>query len=274
MEEKNYYISSETIDSVAEDIVEASNTKNKKHLSRAELTVGAVFVIAALICATVWLVLDTVKVGAIAALNQYQLQKETVANNIKQEFYNIGEHQHHVSNRISISLGDIRKQMKLEVLRVSEVEYITSKDEADNLIHTLNSKISDLFAPNIVSWLEVPGYGVFTVDLQSAEFIIDEVRQYVLVRVPFPELSEFTIDYKNVELLNFEESGLFKGTASVGEDLAREQLQSAELTMRQKVKANQEFYKGACNSAEVLLRALILELNPKIPELTVEVEFF
>lgn len=279
MEDKNYYISSDTMESgadectvVAEESAEMDKPQKNKHLSNNQVIVASICIIALLIIATVYLLLDAVKIGAIAANDKYQSQKQIVSNQVKDKFHDIGAAQHHVSNRISISLGNIREQMKLEVLRVSEVDYQT-KDDAKTLLQMLSGKLSDLFGPNIVSWLEVPGYGVFTVDLQSAEFIIDEARQYVLIRVPFPELSDFTIDYKNVVSLNFEDSGIFKGSAAVGEDLAREQLQNAELTMLQKVKGNQDFYKSACNSAETILKALVLELNPKIPDLAVEVEF-
>ena len=126
---------------------------------------------------------------------------------------------------------------------------------------------------DVVSWLEVPGYGVFTVDLQSAEFIIDNERGYVLIRLPYPELSEFTIDYENVEVLNFEDSGIFKNSAKVGEDLARKQLQSAELTMRQSVNSNQKYYQAAENDATNILLNLVKQLNPQIENLVVDVEF-
>lgn len=80
-------------------------------------------------------------------------------------------------------------------------------------------------------------------------------------------------DYANVEVLNFEDSGIFKNSAKVGEDKAREDLQSAELTMRQNVNSNQEYYLAAEEAAEKILSTLVKQLNPQIENLVVEVEF-
>ncbi len=241
------------------------------------------FIIAIVCCllmigCAVYLILDSIDVGARAAQDRYHEVKDTVSADVYDSFYqssfDLSEQQHHVSNEISITIGSLRDQARLEVLRISEVEYVTPDEEEKNIIETIKSTLSGLFFGNVVSWLEVPGYGVFTVDLMSGEFIIDNERQYVLIRIPNPELSEFTIDYANVELLNFEDSGLFKNSAKVGEDLARAQLQSAELSMRQKTNANQEFYQSARNSAIIILTNLVKQLNPALPNLTVQVEFF
>lgn len=238
------------------------------------------FIIAIVCCllmigCAVYLILDSIDVGTRAAQDRYHEVKETVSTDVYDSFYqssfDLSEQQHHVSNEISITIGSLRDQARLEVLRISEVEYEDSKRIIEEI---KKSTILDRVFGNVVSWLEVPGYGVFTVDLMSGEFIIDNERQYVLIRIPNPELSEFTIDYANVELLNFEDSGLFKNSAKVGEDLARAQLQSAELSMRQKTNANQEFYQSARNSAIIILTNLVKQLNPALPNLTVQVEFF
>ena len=80
-------------------------------------------------------------------------------------------------------------------------------------------------------------------------------------------------DYANVEVLDFEDSGIFKNSAKAGEDKAREDLQSAELTMRQNVNSNQEYYLAAEEAAEKILSTLVKQLNPQIENLVVEVEF-
>lgn len=114
---------------------------------------------------------------------------------------------------------------------------------------------------------------MFTVDLRTAEFIIDEERAYVLLRIPRPELTEFTINFANVEILYFEDSGVFKNSAKAGVDLALEALQDAEQTLWEEILSDQRFYQAAYDNAVSLLTCLIMELNPDFPNLTVDVEF-
>lgn len=231
-----------------------------------------------IIVGAIYWLFDSIHVGALAAQEHYKNVKESVSSEVYDAFYESSykfhEQQHHVSNEISITIGSLQEQAKLEVLKISEVDYKTPEEDERNMIETIKKSISGLLFGNVISWLEVPGYGVFTVDLRSSEFIVDNERQYVLVRIPSPELSEFTIDYANVELLNFEDTGIFKNSARVGENIAREQLQSAELSMRQKANSNQDFYQSARESAITIITTLVKQLNPSLPNLSVQVEFF
>ena len=139
---------------------------------------------------------------------------------------------------------------------------------------TIVKTIFGWFKSDIVSWVEVPGHGIFTVDLKSAEFVIDNRREHVIIRVPRPELTNFTIDYADVKLLLIEDNGLIKNSAKTGEDIIREQLQSAELSMRQNTSSNQAFIESACDNAERILKTMAKQLNPESSDLTVEVLFF
>ena len=257
----------------------SKSKRNKKNIFNKK-DVGMGFtIIAAIICIIViaYCYIDTLTVGANSAISRYQNVKQEVSDSTYDEFYqkayDISEENHHVSNQVSITLGSLKEQAKMEVLKISTVEYKTPEDDEGDVVENILSSISTFFKSDVISWLEVPGYGVFTVDLQSAEFIIDNERGYVLIRLPYPELSEFTIDYENVEVLNFEDSGIFKNSAKVGEDLARKQLQSAELTMRQSVNSNQKYYQAAENGATNILLNLVKQLNPQIENLVVDVEF-
>lgn len=183
--------------------------------------------------------------------------------------YEVAESQHHVSNHISISLGNVREIQRLEVLNVSEVNYQAPPPREDSFWD-----IVAFWDDDIESWLEVPGTGVFTVNLKASEFIVDPIQQHVIIRLPNPELTSFTIDYNNVQLLNFEEGGIFKDSAKVGVDTAIAQLQDAQLSMRQDVNNNQDFYKRAQLSAKSILTNIIRQLNPDLPNLRVDVEFY
>lgn len=255
----------------------AKPKKNTGGLSPKQFTVGALGVSAVLLCLSVYLIMDTFTIGTGAAVDSFGAAKDKAAEEVYQFFYEksfeAAEKAHHVSNNVSITIGDLREEQKLEVLKVSDVAYETPKPKDQNWFNELIKSIIGIFDADMVSWLEVPGNGVFTVNLQAGEFIVDEERQYVLIRVPNPELTEFTIDYKNVELLLFEKGGAFKNSAKYGVDKAMEQLQSAELTIMQEVNNNQEFYKRARESTEKMLVNLVQQLNPQLPDLVVKVEF-
>lgn len=254
-----------------------SKKKKFEGLSRKQFNLGALAISALLLCFCVYMILDTFTIGTGAAMDSFSTAKDEAAEEVYQFFYdksyNAAEKAHHVSNNVSISIDDLKEEQKLEVLKVSDVAYETPDPKDPNWFEGLIASITGMFDAEVVSWLEVPGNGVFTVDLQAGEFIIDEERQYVLIRIPSPELTEFAIDYENVELLLFEEGGVFKNSAKYGVDKAVEQLQSAELTMMQNVNNNQEFYKRARESTEKMLVNLVKQLNPRLPDLRVEIEF-
>lgn len=254
-----------------------SPKKKEDKVLRRRVVLGSLVVSAMLLCLCVYWIMDTFSIGTSAAIDSFDEAKDEAMNEAYQVFYDMSydaaEKSHHVSNNVSISIGDLQEEQKLEVLKVSDVTYETPEPKDEGWFDALIANITGIFNAEVVSWLEVPGNGVFTVNLQAGEFIIDEDRQYVLIRVPNPELTEFSIDYENVELLLFEEGGAFKNSAKYGVEKAMEQLQSAELTMMQKVNNNQEFYKRARESTEKMLVNLVRELNPQLPDLVVEIEF-
>lgn len=266
-------------DRQAEELMElpcaGEKTKKVDGTSQKHLMIGAVVLTPICIALAVWLVLDMVFVGAQAAGNAFEAAKDVAASETYQSFYETSyasaEKAHHVSNRATISLGNLRETQKMEVLAVSEVSYQAESPEKDS--QGILPNITDWFDEELVSWLEIPGNGVFTVDLQLGEFIIDNDRQSVLVRIPGPELTNFALDYENVEVLYFEEGGAFKNSAKYGTAKAMEQLQDAQLEMQQSVSNNQTLYKRARTAAENMLIRLVKELNPQMPDLVVEVEF-
>lgn len=241
------------------------------------LKYAPLFVTCACIALTVILFADMIAVGASAAWESFTQTESDTKENIYQSFYdtayNRAEKAHHVSNRVSVSIDSLREIQELEVLAVSEVSYQVETPEEQEGIQGAITGITGLFNRDSESWLEVPGNGVFTVDLQAGEFIIDAERQLVLIRIPSPELSNFTLDYENVEVLYFDEGGVFKNSAKYGVDKAVEQLRNAELDMVQRISNNQELYKRARDIAKDMLTRLVKQLNPHLPDLAVEVEF-
>lgn len=211
---------------------------------------------------TIYLVNGIVGAGSAALLDSYNsayASERGAAYQARYEkYYERAEQKYHVSNTVSISIGDLKDTAKLEVLKVSDVEYIV--EESNN-----NSN-------GITSWLEVPGEGTYVVNLEAAEFIVDSERAYVLVRAPFPELTNIKIDYANVQKLFFK-NDLLNDSYKVGEDLARKQLGSADMLIKKEFTSNQYFYHSAQDAAISTIQCLVKQLNPKAPNLAVEVEF-
>lgn len=256
---------------------ETLDSKKVKGITRNRVVIGSGIAIALCLILTVILFFDMFRVGAAAAGNAFTLAKDAEADQVRQAFYetsyDAAEKAHHVSNRVSISIGDLCETQKLEVLAVTEVSYQENTPEEKEGVQGVISDITGLFNKDLISWLEIPGSGVFTVNLQLGEFIIDNERQSVLIRIPGPELTNFTLDYEDVEILYFEAGGVFKNSVKFGAAKAREQLQDAQLEMQQSVSNNQVLYKRAEESAENMLIRLVKALNPQLPELTVQVEF-
>lgn len=189
----------------------------------------------------------------------YSAQKEETKNLVEMNFYDAAESKYHASNKVSIYIENIAEEQKLEVLDVSDVEFII-EDSADN-------------ESNVLSWLEVPGTGTFVIDLQKAEYIIDNERKHVLVRVPYPELTNVEIEYGNVQKLRFIDD-VFNGSYKEGEELAKQQLDTADLLIKKEFISNQNFYHSAQEAARSTIINRVLQWNPDIEDLTVEVEFY
>lgn len=206
---------------------------------------------------------DMVSSGAEALAdsysNAYNEQKSATYQEKYETYRNTAEEKYHVSNRVSIYVGNLKEEEKLEVLKVSDVEFIIEdKDNNDG---------------NVISWLEVPGEGTFVVDLKAGEYVVDNERAHVLVRVPYPELTNITIDYANVQKILFKDD-IYNGSYREGEDLARQQLSQAELLIKKEFTSNQNFYLNAQEAAISTIETLVKQLNPEVENLVVDVEFY
>lgn len=206
----------------------------------------------------VFLFNSAVSHGAEAVQGAYLSAKKDAENSIYQTFYDTAEARYHVKNEIAISVDSIREAANLEVLKVSDVEYIIQ-----------NKKESK---DGITSWLEVPGEGVFTVDLQASEFVVDNQHRYILARIPNPVLSECRIQYQNVVQLEYR-GNTISDSIKDGENLAQKQINEAYMKIRTEFTSNPRFFNAACSAAETMVTNLIKSLNPDIPDLTVEVAF-
>lgn len=203
---------------------------------------------------------SAIRKGADSAKDAYKTAKDKTSKEAYQKFYDIAfasaERRYHVSNTVSIEVASVREEANLEVLHVSDVEYvIESKDNNEN---------------NIEVWMEFYGDGVYTVDMKASEFIIDSDRRYVLVRVPRPELTNCRITKTNQLLW---QNGAFNKSNSEGTDLAVDMQNAGYTKLNNYMKSNAKFYKSAKESATMVIADLVKGLNSELTDLVVEVEF-
>ncbi len=192
-----------------------------------------------------------ISIGSGAAMSAYTAKKDEVSQETYDMFYgkiyDAAESAHHVSNDVTISIGSLQEENRLEVLKVSDVVYeITENEQSGSAIGNI---LSGIFNRTVDSWLKVPGSGVYTVDMETAEFIIDNDHRYVLVRMMEPELSEFSIDYGNVEELYFKDNSIFHNPARVGVDLVIDQLNDAERDLMDGITSSERFHDSSLNAA-------------------------
>ena len=122
----------------------------------------------------------------------------------------------------------------------------------------------------------MPGEGVFVVDMAAGEYIVDNERRYVHIRVPYPELTNIYIDYENVKSLLFKNGIFFYNNEDydTGEELAKKQLDIASVLIKKEFISNQKFYLSAQDAAKTSIEALVRQLNFDVEDLSVEVEFY
>lgn len=204
----------------------------------------------------------TVSSGAKTAEAVFLDKKNAVAEEIKEEFYNTAfekaEQHYHVSNDVEINIADVRETAKLEVLAVSVTEYSIA-DKTDN-------------DANITSWLEVPVNGVYTVDLQAGEYLVDRARKTVTIRLPSPVLEHVDIDDEHVVSRFFKNDWLNDSQAE-GSALHARQRKEAFEKAKDEMRSNVSYIESAENSAKILISDLVQKVNSEIPGLVVEVEF-
>ena len=195
--------------------------------------------------------------GGAAFRTAYDTAKEEEEKEIYSRFYEAAFEQYKTTNDISINIENTNEEGKLEVLSVYDVAYIIQDSETSE--------------DGTTAWLEVPGTGIFTVDIHACEFLTDHQRNIIIARIPHPELSRFTIDYENVSLLNFS-TGLTNGSIEKGEELAHNQLQEGDMRIRENILSNQKIILSADSAAKKIVKQLLVSVNP-VEDIEIIVEF-
>ncbi len=234
--------------------------KRKGHFTRV-LVFIAVIIIA--VCGSVFLVAKGLSVGVASAEEAFSRTLVEVKEKTAQEYYDWafgkGEEEYHTSNKVYITVGEIEGRSKLEVLKVSDVEFIIQ-----------NAGEND---EEVTAWIAVPGDGVFTVDMTMSEFLIDNIRHIVVARIPQPRLTSCKVESENIEIYELKTGAITNGSYSQGVTLAEEHLKQGYDMIKNEFLSNQQYFLSAKQSAENLIIRMIKNLNSEIKDLYVEVEF-
>lgn len=184
--------------------------------------------------------------------------------------YDKAEKKYHTSNRATINIDTLKEKNHLEVLSASDT-YLNVIKESDIMEDSQR-------------WVAIPGTAVYTVDMSMSEIIKDDYNEYILVRVKYPELSDITINYDKVETYLYVYNSLatsiekgrisYDGTYKAGASEAQRDYAKAYSEMYERFYSDQKFYITAQDSARRIITSMVRNLNPEIPNLKVEVEFF
>ena len=205
----------------------------------------------------------------------YHSAKDTAKQETEESFYNavfeLSESAHHLSNDITIQIQGITEIRNLEVLNVFLTDYqVWPEQETSGGVLDI---VVDPLIGDAEAWIRFDGIGIFTVSLQNADFILDEQRKSVLVRVPSPVMERVLIQPDEDDVLYTSDAGLFNNASDTGQQLVLSLTQKAQQDMIAKARSNPEYYAQAKASAEKTITQLIKNLNPDLPDLIVEVEF-
>jgi len=205
----------------------------------------------------------------------YHSAKDTAKQETEESFYNavfeLSESAHHLSNDITIQIQGITEIRNLEVLNVFLTDYqVWPEQETSGGVLDI---VVDPLIGDAEAWIRFDGIGIFTVSLQNADFILDEQRKSVLVRVPSPVMERVLIQQDEDDVLYTSDAGLFNNASDTGQQLVLSLTQKAQQDMTAKARSNPEYYAQAKASAEKTITQLIKNLNPDLPDLIVEVEF-
>lgn len=168
---------------------------------------------------------------------------------------NVGKSFHHTVDRATISITDLREVARLEVLRASDIVYLVSEKDGLNV------------------WLSVPGNGTFTVDMQRAEIVTDEVNNSISIKIPKPEMLDCSPDYEGIQKIHFENKKWIFDSISDGADRYSEMMKEAQEQLKITF-GSSVFREVAEDNARRMVTSLAHDANPDNPDLKVYVDFF
>lgn len=190
----------------------------------------------------------------------YQAADQDTYDRFYQVAFDHTEAQNHVSNYAVISIEGLQEVSRLEVLSVTGSEFVIKDADEDD---------------KTVSWLEVQGRGVFTVDLSISEYLVDRERRSVFIKIPKPVLTGCTVNGTGKHFWN--DGGVFynffKGSVADGIRLSQAQMGEGRTKLEDSMRKSRTFNEASHKAAINMITELVHQWNPNVPDLRVDVEF-
>ena len=230
-----------------------TNTSRKKKKTKVNYNLIMICASLSLVVFSALLILSSLRSAAANTRNNFVDNTKEKSSEIHEKIYEtvkeIAEHNHHVLNRGSITVGSLREESKLEVYKVYENEYVI-ENATDN-------------AYNMTQWLKITGTGTFVVNLQLSEFIIDDDNQIVTIRIPGIELEQPQIvSYHRYFNSDDFDLNLFVDKEKAGSEISEKQKYKGLEMLTDDIKGNSEYHRDAVESTKTILTNLIKGLNP------------
>lgn len=204
-----------------------------------------------------YLVRGSIEAAAESVSDNFEKVKNEQYSEAFNEAWQKAYNKNRLSQEISVFIGEIQELSKLEVLKVSEQSYTIQDEETKNA--------------GITYWTKNTVFGIYTVDLSIAEFIVDNKNNYILVRIPEPTLTVSPSGQYETKL--FKKTTIFDGNNEDGSKLAKKQLKAGEAALKTKIETNQSYKTKAKESAEEIIKNFIYVLNPDNDSLIIEIEY-
>lgn len=244
--------------------MQENNHAEKKDI-KSTLIIISIVVSIILVLVIVYMLTNSITDSAKSAVDSFNSSYEQTKKDTYNEFYNAAylnaEKDNHVSNRESIVIDQIKKISNLEVYKAYDTEYV----------------INEYSTNKYESWYELNGSCTYFIDLQKSEFLVDQERNAITIRIPDPE-QKYDIDVPK-RLLFADDTITFlwwdtnNGSTIIGIDDAH----NSEVEGREKIKNyfinNETLINNAKNSAVKVLTNLVEGVNSKVENLTVTIEF-
>lgn len=212
--------------------------------------------------------------GAQAAEDMFMETESRTESDIREKIYaaafDLSEKEYHVKNTANAEIKCVELTQKLEVLRVSDVEYIFTGDGTTDDASPEQKFDND---SGVTAWFEVSGTGSFAVDLTQAEVAVDNARKHISVVLPLPEVKCRESGFK---LLKVDDNHInFMDSEADGIEIAKTAKRKGLELIDGSVGSDPDYMESARSSAKRLLSNMIKSLNAEeIPDLSVDVSFF
>ena len=222
-----------------------------------------------LVCVITFVLLHNLLVSGVSSMissfgDAYQNRKNETYQKYHSYGFENGEEDYRNSITAEIKIGNLNEISHLEVFTVTESQCVTENDEE--------------LSKGIHRWIEGKGKGIYVIDLNGAEFILDAENRYVLARVPRPVLKDVEIRDSTVLLNEYDEKSflfisLDKGTYYDGFNIINRQESALMTKLKTSISENQEYYHMAEKAGLEQIQRIIKMLNGNDENLVVEVEY-